>query len=144
MVLITSGRSSWNLYNGLAQVVVNVGIDVWLIPRLGITGAAIGWAAAIAVGNLVPLVQLATVLRLQPFGRGTLIAVLISTACFGVFPFAVREVFGDGFAPFAAGVVGGGLLLLIGLWRFRSQLSLSSLPGAAALSGRLLRTTARA
>lgn len=143
MVLQMSGRSTWNMYNAMAQVIVNIGLDVWLIPRLGITGAAIGWAAAIAVGNLVPLVQLAVALRLHPFGRGMLIAMLLSTACFGVFPFAVREVFGTGSAPLAVGVVGGGLLLLAGLWRFRGPLSLSSLPGASALSARLLRTTAR-
>ena len=45
MVLITTGRSSWSLANGLMAVVVNVGLDLLLIPRYGITGAAIGWAA---------------------------------------------------------------------------------------------------
>ena len=54
MVLITTGRSSWSLANGLTAVGVNVGLDVLLIPRYGITGAAIGWAAAIIVTNLVP------------------------------------------------------------------------------------------
>lgn len=144
MVLFTSGRSSWSMFNSLAQLIVNVGLDVWLIPKLGITGAAIGWGATVAVGNLVPLVQLAGVLRLHPFGRGTLIAMLLSTACFGAFPFAVREIFGGGTVPFAASVIGAGLLLLAGLWRYRRPLSLSSLPGASAVSARLLRMTVRA
>ena len=143
-VLLMSGRSTWNLYNGLAQVLVMVGLDLWLIPWLGITGAAIGWGAAIAVGNVVPLVQLAVVLRLHPFGRGTLIAMLLSTVCLGAFPLAMRQVFGTGIVPLAVSVVGGCLLLLAGLWRFRSPLSLSSLPGVSALSSRLLRMTARA
>ena len=143
MVLITSGRSSWSLGNGLLQVVVNVGLDLWLIPRYGITGAAIGWAAAIAVGNLLPLAQLAGVLRLHPLGRGTLIAVALSTASFGAAPLAVREALGGGPLAFAAGAAGGCLLLLAGLWRFRAVLRLSSLPGASAVSARLLRATAR-
>src|SRR5262249_49791274 len=42
MVLITAGKSSWSLANGLAAMVVNIGLDLILIPRLGITGAAIG------------------------------------------------------------------------------------------------------
>ena len=59
MVLITTGRSSWSLANGLVALVVNVGLDLLLIPRYGITGAAIGWAVAIVVTNLTPLAQLA-------------------------------------------------------------------------------------
>ena len=74
MVLITTGRSSWSLANGLMAVVVNVGLDLILIPRYGITGAAIGWAAAIIVTNLTPLAQLAASVRLNPFGRGSFIA----------------------------------------------------------------------
>ena len=70
MVLITTGRSSWSLVNGLLALVVNVGLDLLLIPRFGITGAAIGWAAAIIVTNLIPLAQLAISKRLNPFGRG--------------------------------------------------------------------------
>ena len=75
MVLVTAGRSSWSLINGLLAVVVNVGLDVLLIPRYGITGAAIGWSAAIVVTNLMPLAQLAATVRLHPFGRGTFISV---------------------------------------------------------------------
>jgi O-antigen/teichoic acid export membrane protein len=47
MVLVTTGRSSWSLANGLLAVAVNVGLDLVLIPAYGITGAAIGWSAAI-------------------------------------------------------------------------------------------------
>ena len=62
MVLITTGRSSWSLINGPLAVVVNVGLDVLLIPRYGIIGRGIGWSAAIIVTNLIPLGQLALVI----------------------------------------------------------------------------------
>ena len=35
MVLITTGRSSWSLANGLPPVGVNVGLDLLLIPGTG-------------------------------------------------------------------------------------------------------------
>ncbi|MDR2985202.1 MAG: polysaccharide biosynthesis C-terminal domain-containing protein, partial [Nocardiopsaceae bacterium] len=70
VVLITTGRSTWSLVNGLMAMCVNIGVDLILIPRMGITGAAVGWAAAIVVANIVPLVQVAVVAKVHPFGRG--------------------------------------------------------------------------
>ena len=95
MVLITTGRSSWSLINGLLAVAVNVALDLALIPRYGITGAAIGWAAAIAVTNLVPLVQVAIVARVHPFGPGSAVACLLSALSFGAIPLAVRAAAGS-------------------------------------------------
>ena len=85
MVLTTTGRTSWSLLNAAAAG-INVGVDLALIPRYGITGAAIGWAAAIAVTNLVPLAQVASVVRVHPFGRGTLAACALTTISFGLIP----------------------------------------------------------
>ena len=70
IVLISTGRSALSLANGLLALAVNVAVDLVLIPRYGVTGAAIGWAAAILVSNLVPLVQLAWIVGVQPFGSG--------------------------------------------------------------------------
>jgi O-antigen/teichoic acid export membrane protein len=136
MVLITTGRSSWSLYNGLLAVGVNVGADLLLIPRYGITGAAIGWAIAIVVTNLLPLAQLAATIRLQPFGRGTLLACGLSTLSFGAIPLGMRALLGHGGAALAAGVVAGSALQAAGLWRFRDALQLSAMPGLSALKGR--------
>ena len=94
MVLITTGRSSWSLMNGLLAVVVNVGIDVALIPRYGITGAAIGWSAAIVVTNLMPLAQIAVTERLHPAGRGTVVAAVLSAVAFAALPLTVRALAG--------------------------------------------------
>jgi hypothetical protein len=44
VVLITTGRSTWSLVNGLLAMCVNICVDLILIPRMGITGAAVGWA----------------------------------------------------------------------------------------------------
>ncbi|MDQ2876196.1 MAG: polysaccharide biosynthesis C-terminal domain-containing protein, partial [Actinomycetota bacterium] len=95
MVLTTTGRTTWSLANGLLAVIVNVAVDLALIPRYGITGAAIGWAAAIGATNLVPLAQVAAVIRVHPFGRGSLTAALLSTLSFGAIPLAARAIVGD-------------------------------------------------
>ncbi len=134
MVLISTGRSSWSLANGLMAVVVNVGLDVLLIPQYGITGAAIGWAAAIIVTNLVPLAQLAVSVRLHPFGRGSFIAAGLAVLSFAVIPLAARAGFGRGAVASLSAVAAGCLVQAAGLWRFRDSLRLAALPGASRLA----------
>jgi O-antigen/teichoic acid export membrane protein len=129
MVLTTTGRTSWSLLNGLLAVAVNVSVDLALIPRYGIAGAAIGWAAAIAVSNVVPLAQVAKVVRVHPFGRGTLIACLLTAISFGVIPLGVRWLAGSQAIPSAVAVTVAVAVLAAGLWQFRKPLQLSLLPG---------------
>jgi O-antigen/teichoic acid export membrane protein len=122
-VLITAGRSWWSLCNGLVAMVVNVVLDVLLIPRYGIAGAAVGWAAAIAAGNLIPLVQVASVVKVHPFGRSSLLAATVAFVCFFGLPTGARLLLGNGLL-----VTGGVLLVGAGamgavLWRFRGVLA---------------------
>ncbi|HET9894690.1 MAG TPA: oligosaccharide flippase family protein [Streptosporangiaceae bacterium] len=124
-VLITTGRSSWSLYNGLLAMVINVGVDLILIPRLGITGAAIGWAAAIGITNLVPLVQVATVAKVHPFGEGTASACLLTTLSFGIIPLAARLMAGDSGPVAIASIALGCAIMAAGLWWIRGPLQLS-------------------
>ena len=141
MVLITTGRSSWSLINGLLAVAVNVSLDLVLIPRYGITGAAIGWAVAIIVTNLMPMAQLASSIHLQPFGRGTILAAGLSVVAFCAVPLAIRSVLGGGLTGFAAGVAAGCVVEAIGLWRFSGVLQLSAMPGVSSIQRRLRRVS---
>jgi O-antigen/teichoic acid export membrane protein len=139
MVLVTTGRSSWSLLNGLLAVVVNVGLDVVLIPSYGIVGAAIGWSAAIIVTNLLPLAQIALAERLHPFGRGASLAAVLSVISFAGLPLAARALLGHGAVVSLAGIAGGCVVMAAGLWRFRHDLNLAAMPGTAqlaALAGR--------
>jgi O-antigen/teichoic acid export membrane protein len=129
MVLITSGRSSWSLINGLLTVGINVGLDLVLIPKYGITGAAIGWAVAIVVSNVMPLAQLGKVLGLHPFGRGTIIACALTAVSFGAVPFAVRIALGTNVIGLAVAIVAGSIVQAAGLWRFRRVLRLGEIRG---------------
>jgi O-antigen/teichoic acid export membrane protein len=144
MVLVTTGRSSWSLINGLLAVGVNVGLDLVLIPAYGIAGAAIGWSAAIVLTNLMPLAQVAATVRLSPFGRGTLITAALAALSFGVLPLAARLLFGDRVVPSLAAIACGCVLMTAGIWRFREELNVAAMPGtrqlaaARRLTGRLL------
>ena len=123
-VLITTGRSSWSLINGLLAMGVNVGVDLALIPRFGITGAAIGWAAAIGITNLVPLVQVAWAVRVHPFGSGTAAAILITSLSFAIIPLAARIMAGDAVTVTITAIGIGCAMMLAGLWQLRWILQL--------------------
>ena len=144
MVLVTTGRSSWSLANGLLAVAVNVGLDLALIPAYGITGAAIGWSAAIALTNLLPLAQIAATQRLHPFGRGTAIAAALSAFCFGLLPLTARTLSGPGPATSLTAIAAGCLVMAAGLWRFRTELNLAAMPGTAQLTALLSRRRRKA
>lgn len=135
-VLIMAGRSGWNLTNTLLAFSVNLGLDLILIPELGILGAAIGWAAAMVLANVVPLGQLMFWFRLHPFGKPTLLAILLSSAAFGGVPLGVRSLVGGGTQSFTVSVVAGVALYAIALWLARGPLQLSFLVEAVRLRGR--------
>ena len=134
VVLITTGRSTWSLVNGLLAMCVNICVDLILIPRIGITGAAIGWAAAIVVSNLVPLVQVAAAAKVHPFGRGVAAACALTTLSFAVIPLGVRLLAGPrpGISIAATGL--GAAVMLLGMWRLRGVLHLSAMPGMSRLA----------
>ena len=69
-VLTMSGRSGLNLANNAAAVAGNVALNLVLIPRFGIVGAAISWAVAIVGVNLVRIIQVWRLYRITPFGPG--------------------------------------------------------------------------
>jgi O-antigen/teichoic acid export membrane protein len=127
VVLITSGKSSWSMLNGLLVLVTNVVLDLWLIPRHGILGAAIAWSIAIVVANLVPLIQLAVVFRLQPISRGVIIAALLTTVSFLAVPLAIRAALGGGWISLGASAIAGCVLLGAGVLRFRGPLKLEGI-----------------
>jgi O-antigen/teichoic acid export membrane protein len=106
MVLTMGGRTWQNLVNVALALVTMLGVDAVLVPRHGALGAAIGLAAAVLVNNLVPLAQVRRGLGLHPFGRATLMAMALSTACFALPQLLVRLIGGALTATVAATVLG--------------------------------------
>ncbi|HEU5161375.1 MAG TPA: polysaccharide biosynthesis C-terminal domain-containing protein [Streptosporangiaceae bacterium] len=127
MVLSMAGRTSWNLVTTLLGLAANLALNVILIPHLGVLGAALAWAAAILINNIVPLALIVWSLRIHPYGAATLVAGALAALCFGALPFLARALLGDGYAVLAAATAVGTILYGYGCWRFRKPLRLGTL-----------------
>lgn len=124
MVLNMAGRTSWNLINVVVAVGVQFGLDIILIPRMGILGAAIGWAAGIVASNALALIQVATVLRVHPFGRAGLVAALLSVACFAGISQVPARLLGASVQSTALGLALAVLAFVAGAFLLRGPLQL--------------------
>ena len=130
IVLLMAGKSSWNLLNTIVAIVVNVTLNLMLIPRYGITGAAVAWSASILLNNLLPLVQVWRLVGLHPFGRGSVAVASSAVVCIGGIGLAAGAFFGQGITALVVTGLMGGALYSVALWRFREMLRLSVLRGA--------------
>jgi len=66
MIMMT-GRSKINLINALSSTALVVTLNLFLIPKYGILGAAISLGVVIAVINLVKLIEVYIILKVLPF-----------------------------------------------------------------------------
>ncbi|NJD20242.1 MAG: hypothetical protein FIA95_13300, partial [Gemmatimonadetes bacterium] len=67
--MLVSGRPRINLLNMSLLLAVQTGLNLWLIPRWGIMGAACAALAAYVLLSLVRLAQTSWILRLRPLDR---------------------------------------------------------------------------
>ena len=128
-VLAMAGKTTWTLMNATIALVVNISLSYYLLTStgLGILGAAIGWGAGIVVNNILPLTQLAVSMRLHPFGRGTLLAMLVAGCWLGVLPFVAGLAFGTSAPVLAGAVVVGFAGYAATSWRLKDVFELDAL-----------------
>lgn len=128
-MLLMAGRSGVSLANSLVALVLDLGLCVLLIPRMGIIGAALAWAVAVSVRALLATVQVARDVGLRAFGREAAMVATLAVLAFGG-PFLA--LWGSGLRALG-GVLGAGLLSLIlyaaGLWLLRRPLKLAAFRG---------------
>jgi O-antigen/teichoic acid export membrane protein len=111
-VLNMAGRSSWAARNtGLAAAVMLV-LDLLLVPRFGIVGAAVGWSAAMITDASLGISQIRRRLGVRSFGPVVVEAAGLVVVAFGVPALAVRLLAGASLAALLAGVAAGGACLL--------------------------------
>ncbi|CAN5334481.1 flippase [soil metagenome] len=135
-ILLMAGHSMVNTANTVVALLLNVGLNLVLIPRYGLTGAAISWAVSIVVNNVAAVAELWLLQRLSPLGPGIWIAGVASAACFGALGLGTRLAFGTAPVGFLAfGAIATGTYLAV-LWRNRDALELSVLRDALRSSGR--------
>lgn len=119
VLLVMAGRSLWSFRNAMVAFGLNVVLNLVLIPRWGLDGAAVAWAASRIVGNVLPLLQIRSLLGLHPFGRGWFTAAAASTISFGVVGVGVRLVLGtEPWVLVVHGIIAGfSALFLVRRWR---------------------------
>jgi O-antigen/teichoic acid export membrane protein len=113
----------YNVYNILVMAVVAVVLNVILVPRMGILGAAIGTGAAVVLVNIVRLIEGKLLLGVFPFDRSSLkilvtAGVLVGLAILGREWIGVPRRWYWSIATFGACyAVGAGVTFLLGIER---------------------------
>ncbi|MET8157245.1 polysaccharide biosynthesis C-terminal domain-containing protein [Sphaerisporangium sp. NPDC005289] len=72
VMLIAAGHTAASTANILSAIAVTVALDVALVPSHGALGAALGWSGGMFAKNLMPLVKIARLYGLRPFGAHSL------------------------------------------------------------------------
>jgi O-antigen/teichoic acid export membrane protein len=106
-MLLMTGYNKLSFINSLVAVATNIGLGIVLTPRYGAMGTAISTGLAICVLNLMRLLQVRLILKMQPYRRDTLkplcagliSALLIGGALFLLRDFKLSRVLGHAILP---------------------------------------------
>lgn len=77
------GNTKLVMLNSLVALAVNIGLDLWLIPKYGIVGAATSTAVILSLAGFLGLVEIFWLYRMQPF-TGTSIKIVLIGFCVGM------------------------------------------------------------
>lgn len=102
-LLNMSGRVSLNMLDNVGALVLNVGLNLWLIPAHGIVGAAVAWSASLVAVNLARVAQVWWLVRAVPLTAGLVKGLVAGAAAFAA-ALAVRAVVPDGAARLVVGL----------------------------------------
>lgn len=119
MVINMSGRNRLNLIDNVMVLVLNIGLNLVLIPIWGISGAALAWAVSLGSVNLLRVLQVRIIVRALPFDIAQAKAFLAAAAA-GVAALVTSRWLLDGEAGALAGIAAAGavyvtLLVAMGL-----------------------------
>jgi O-antigen/teichoic acid export membrane protein len=120
-VLNMSGRVALNMWDNLAALVLNVLLNLWLIPAYGIVGAAVAWAVSLDVVNTARVLQVRALTGALPVSAGMLRGLVAGAAALAA-GLGAAAILPGGFGTLVAGlavivVVYGGVVLALGLSR---------------------------
>ncbi len=129
-MLMMTDRPGLALINSWLSGVVNIILNLWLIPRHGMMGAAIATGVTVAMVNVIRLVQVRWLYQCYPFRWGTLktlmAGVIAGAAVWQLGRYYPLEDWGKVAAMGAGVVVYAGLLALFG-WDEEDRLILDRL-----------------
>jgi O-antigen/teichoic acid export membrane protein len=76
--LIITGKTRFLMWTSLIGAIMNIALNIFLIPLLGIVGAAIASAASLALINLLKSTWLYSLFRIHPFTKNYIKPILTS------------------------------------------------------------------
>jgi O-antigen/teichoic acid export membrane protein len=116
-----------NLGNAAFAFALNLGLNIALIPRFGMSGAAVAWASSIVAVNLAAVVETRILVGVRPLGSGARVAVLSTAVAYGIVGGLVRWRMGSSVPAFVVAALGGTGLYAIFVSMARETLHLPEL-----------------
>jgi len=135
-VLLMSGRSTTSLINSLTALAIDIVLCFLLIPRLGISGAAIAWALAVTVRAVLAYFQVRRSQKISPVSTASAIAAGASVGCYALPMLGLTLTGTTSLVAFAAVGLGGTVVYLAVLRLARKSLHLESLGSLLRRRGR--------
>jgi O-antigen/teichoic acid export membrane protein len=126
-ILLMSGRSDLQLIDKVAAVVVLFALDLALIPRWGLMGAAIAWSASILVDTAMAVAQVRWLVGVGLRSRVLPKVLIASIVAFAVPTVVLVRTIDGGLPGLAAALMIGAAGYLPLLWLWRRQLHLTGL-----------------
>ena len=71
-ILHMTGKQNIDVFNNVALIIVNVLLNLWLIPAYGILGAAIATAIGLVLLNTVRFLEVYQLYKMTPYERSVL------------------------------------------------------------------------
>lgn len=116
IVLTMSGHPNLNLLDSILTLVLNVVLNVLLIPRLGILGAAIGSTVAICSVNVLRSLQVSLILRAWIYNRQFLKPIVAVGVAGGITYWAINaRSLGSEWLTFGVGLLAFSLIYVAGI-----------------------------
>ncbi len=128
-LLLMSGRSALSLINSLTALAIDIVLCLVLIPRMGMTGAALAWAVAVIIRSSLAVVQTRITMSIVSYGPAAAIVAIANIVCFGV-PLVLLGQFVElGIVELAIALLGCVPAYALALWLGRRILMLGVLRG---------------
>lgn len=83
VMLNQSGRPGLSMIDNVGALILNIGLNLWLIPTHGILGSAVAWQVSLIVVNTARVLQVWLVMRMLPFDTTVIKGFVAAVAAFG-------------------------------------------------------------
>jgi len=114
-LIMMSGKSRINLINNIFTALLNIGLNVLLIPTYGILGAALSFLASVSVVNVIMVIEVYALFRIHPFRTDMYKSPLAGGISFIIMALLIRFLRGTGNSFFLMGTGSVIFLLSYGL-----------------------------